>query len=193
MAVAMLAAQLAALRQRLRAQKAELAKALARIRTSATRDDLTGLVNRRYAQEVLTLEHQRCMRSGHSFCIAMIDIDRFDAINDTTATPSAMRCCAASRPRRARRSASPTCSRAGAVAEFLLLMTDTRGSLGRLGVDRLRERIARLSMPSTAASLRLTFSAASPSTVPASRPPTPSRAPARRSRAPAPRGPIVSC
>jgi len=159
MAVTMLAGQLAALRQRLRSQKGELSKAVSRIQDLATRDDLTGLVNRRYAQEVLGLEHQRCMRSGHPFSIAMIDLDHFKAVNDSrghAAGDEVLRRFAAEAREAIR--ISDVLARWGG-EEFLLLMTDTRGSLGRLGVERLRERVARMAMPVAGGVLQITFSA----------------------------------
>jgi len=157
--VAALSGQLSRLRQRLRAQKAELSKALERIQDLATRDELTGLVNRRYMQEVLTLEHQRCMRSGHPFCVVMIDLDHFKRINDThghAAGDAVLRAFAAEA--RAVVRVSDTLARWGG-EEFLLLMTDTRAGLGRLGVERLRERIAALRPAGIDDALPVTFSA----------------------------------
>jgi diguanylate cyclase (GGDEF)-like protein len=158
-AVAELSGQLSRLRQRLRRQKTELGEALTRIQDLATRDDLTGLVNRRYMHEVLTQEHQRCMRSGHPFCIAMIDLDHFKRINDThghAAGDAVLRAFAGEA--RAVIRVSDVIARWGG-EEFLLLMTDTRVSLGRLGVERLRERIAALRPAGVEDSLPITFSA----------------------------------
>jgi diguanylate cyclase (GGDEF)-like protein len=70
------------LRDRLQQQRAELRAALARIQDLATRDDLTGLPNRRHAQERLELEGQRQARGGPPFAIALIDLDHFKALND---------------------------------------------------------------------------------------------------------------
>jgi diguanylate cyclase (GGDEF)-like protein len=159
LAVALLASQLSRLRQRLRTQKSELAKALERIQDLATRDDLTGLVNRRYMLEVLTLEHQRCMRSGHSFCIAMIDLDHFKQINDELgheAGDAVLRAFAAEASAAIR--VSDVLARWGG-EEFLLLMSDTRASLARLGVERLRERVAAMRLPRADTVLAITFSA----------------------------------
>jgi diguanylate cyclase (GGDEF)-like protein len=159
MAVAMLAAQLAALRQRLRAQKADLAKALSRIRDMATRDDVTGLANRRHAQEVLAFEHQRGTRSGQSFCIAIIDMDAFDAIREAHghAVGDAVLRRFTAEARAAIR-ISDVLARWDD-SQFMLLMTDTRGPLGRLGVDRLRERIAQMVLPLDGGALRMTLTA----------------------------------
>jgi len=144
LATALLSGQLARLRHRLRTQKTELAQALERIHDLATHDELTGLFNRRHMQNLLQLEHQRCMRSGHPFCIVMLDLDHFKRINDAHghAVGDAVLRAFAGEARAAIRG-SDTIARWGG-EEFLLLMTDTRAPLGRLGVERLRERIAAL-------------------------------------------------
>ena len=49
----------------------------------ALRDPLTGLANRRLLDEVLTLALGRTARSGVPLAVAMIDLDRFKAVNDT--------------------------------------------------------------------------------------------------------------
>ena len=78
-----LAAQLSAMRARLQSQKNELAQALTRIQILATRDELTGLFNRRHMLDVLTQHQKRLIRSGHHrFCLALLDIDHFKRIND---------------------------------------------------------------------------------------------------------------
>ncbi|HEX6362851.1 MAG TPA: diguanylate cyclase [Albitalea sp.] len=159
LAVALVAGELAGLRERLQAQERELDKAKGRLQDLATRDQLTGLVNRRYAQDVLALEHQRCMRSGHPFCVAMLDLDHFKSINDShgqSAGDELLRRFAAEASEAIR--ISDVLARWGG-EEFLLLMTDTRGSLGRLAVDRLRERIAQLPARADHGMFRLTFSA----------------------------------
>ncbi|MGC4061856.1 MAG: diguanylate cyclase [Aquabacterium sp.] len=82
--ISSLAAQLSSLRAKLQDQKDELANALIRIQILATRDELTGLLNRRHMMEVLTQHRKRLERSGHHrFCLALLDIDHFKRINDT--------------------------------------------------------------------------------------------------------------
>ena len=81
--IAILAGQLSRLRIELRAQKAELRQALERIRLLANRDELTGLPNRRHAQELLEAEGSRTRRERAQFSLCMIDIDHFKRINDT--------------------------------------------------------------------------------------------------------------
>jgi diguanylate cyclase (GGDEF)-like protein len=48
----------------------------------AARDTLTGLYNRRHADEFLLREIARARREGHSISIALADIDHFKQIND---------------------------------------------------------------------------------------------------------------
>jgi len=159
LAVPALAAPLAGLRERLRAQQAALRESRARFQDLAIRDELTGLANRRYANEVLALEHQRYMRSGHPFCVAMIDLDHFKAVNDQHGMRAgdAMLRRFATEARESIRISDVLARWEG--EQFLLLMTDTRGGLGRRGVDRLRERIAQTPTVLEGGSLHLRFSA----------------------------------
>jgi diguanylate cyclase (GGDEF)-like protein len=48
----------------------------------AAQDTLTGLYNRRRADEFLRREIARAVRTGHPLCIALADIDHFKQIND---------------------------------------------------------------------------------------------------------------
>ncbi len=48
----------------------------------ATTDRLTGLYNRLRFEELLEYELKRAARSEHPFCVVMLDIDSFKAIND---------------------------------------------------------------------------------------------------------------
>jgi diguanylate cyclase (GGDEF)-like protein len=158
-AVSMLAGQLSRLRDRLRRQKAELQEALARIQELALRDELTGLANRRHMQALIDLERERCVRSGSSFCIAVLDIDRFKRINDTHGHPvgdAVLRAFA--------REAMATIRSADVLArwggeEFLLMLPDTRLTLARLGVERLRTRVEALRVAHAAGPLSFTLSA----------------------------------
>jgi diguanylate cyclase (GGDEF)-like protein len=45
-------------------------------------DTLTGLRSRAGLIEDLTREHHRFLRTGHGFCVAMMDVDHFKKIND---------------------------------------------------------------------------------------------------------------
>jgi diguanylate cyclase (GGDEF)-like protein len=158
-AVSMLAGQLSRLRDRLRRQKAELQEALSRIQDLALRDELTGLANRRHMQGLIDLERERCVRSGGSFCIAVLDIDRFKRINDTHGHPTGDRVLRAfAREAMATiRSADVLCRWGG--EEFLLMLPDTRLTLARLGVERLRTRVEALRVEHDDGALSFTLSA----------------------------------
>lgn len=75
--------ELARLRIDLQRQRSALRVALARLKTVATRDELTGLPNRRYLLERITQETLRTRRSGGSIGVALIDLDHFKRVNDT--------------------------------------------------------------------------------------------------------------
>lgn len=158
-AISVLGDQLIRLRERLQRQRSDLSTALQRIQMLATRDDLTGLMNRRQMQEVMTLEHQRCMRSGQPFCVAMLDLDNFKLINDSyghAAGDEVLR--AFAREATAVIRISDVLARWGG-EEFVLLMSSTRGPLARQAVERLRERAAALRVRADDLLLQITVSA----------------------------------
>ena len=66
----------------------KLKKALAHSARLARTDGLTGLYNRQYLDEILTLELQRCERMGHHTSVLMIDVDKFKTYNDTHGHPA---------------------------------------------------------------------------------------------------------
>jgi diguanylate cyclase (GGDEF)-like protein len=143
-AVSLLAARLSRMRHRARLQRAELAQALSRLREHATRDELTGLVNRRHMQELMEQEHQRCIRSGQTFCLAVLDIDRFKPVNEAhgyAVGDAVLRAVAEEALRHVR--VSDMLSRWGG-EEFVLMMSDTRSALARGGLERLHQRVAAL-------------------------------------------------
>lgn len=79
----LLSLRLYQLRGRLRKQRQELAAALQENRELASRDPLTGLLNRRHMLELLHLEQRRCLRGVRTMLLAQMDIDHFKSINDT--------------------------------------------------------------------------------------------------------------
>lgn len=61
---------------------AGLEQARAELERLSRQDPLTGLANRRELAERIGLELQRANRHEGSFCLAMLDIDRFKRVND---------------------------------------------------------------------------------------------------------------
>jgi len=158
LAVAVISGRLTRLRERLRRQKHDLSKALARVQELSTRDELSGLVNRRHMLELLEQERQRCVRSGRTFCVALIDIDHFKQVNDATghaAGDDVLR--AFARESMAVVRMADVLARWGG-DEFVLMLSDARASLARAGLERLRERIASLAIRAGGRDLRITLS-----------------------------------
>jgi diguanylate cyclase (GGDEF)-like protein len=158
-AIAVLAGQLSRLRERMRRQKKELSVALARIQDLATRDEMTGLINRRHMQELMEQERQRGVRSGYTFCLAMIDLDGFRKINDQQGHEFGDRLL-----KRFAREAINVIRISDLLGrwqgeQFLLLLSDTRASLARLGLERLRERIFAMQIDAQGPPMHVSFSA----------------------------------
>ena len=138
-AMSILAGRLSELRRRARLQRTELTQALVRIRELATRDELTGLINQRHMLELMEQEHQRCIRSGQTFCIGVLDIDHLAAVNDRLgrdAGDTLLRALATECARHVR--LSDVFSRWDG-GRFVLLLPDTRIALARGGFDRLHQ------------------------------------------------------
>jgi diguanylate cyclase (GGDEF)-like protein len=157
--VSVLAVRLSRMRERLRRRRQELADALAQIRELVTRDELTGLINRRHMQELIEHEHQRCTRSGQTFCLAKLDIDRFGAINDAhgyAVGDAVLRAVAQEALQHVR--SSDVLARWGG-EEFMLMLPDTRAALVRGGIERLQQRVAALRIVHGAHTLSVTLSA----------------------------------
>ncbi len=66
----------------------KLADTLEALRRLATRDELTGLLNRRELDRVLAEECERDLRFGHEFALIMLDVDHFKSINDQHGHPA---------------------------------------------------------------------------------------------------------
>jgi diguanylate cyclase len=158
-AVSLLAGRLSRMRHRARLQRAELAQAVSRLREHTTRDELTGLFNRRHMQTVIDQEHQRCIRSGQTFCLAVLDLDRFKSVNEEhgyAVGDAVMRAVAQEALRHVR--GSDVLSRWGG-DDFVLLMPDTRAALARGGLERLHQRVGALRILHGSTEVGVTLSA----------------------------------
>lgn len=143
----------------LRAQRNELKTALARIEELATRDGLTGLVNRRHAQYLVELEHERCKRAGKPFSLTLVDLDHFKRVNDLHGHVGGDQAlCAFAQEALATVRACDTVARWGG-EEFLLLMPETDSASAGSAVERLRVRVERLRLATGSGELAFTLSA----------------------------------
>lgn len=66
----------------------KLGETLEALRRLATRDQLTGLLNRREFDRILQEEIERSKRFGHAFALILADIDHFKQVNDTHGHPA---------------------------------------------------------------------------------------------------------
>jgi diguanylate cyclase len=158
-AVSTLSIRLGRLRNRLSRQKKELQEALERIQTLATRDALTGLLNRRAMLEALTHEAQRVQRGGGPMCLALIDLDHFKRINDTHGHAAGDRVLRGFADiAREELRATDVLSRWGG-EEFMLLLPATGVPAALVCIERVRIRLADTPFDDIAPGLTATFSA----------------------------------
>ena len=66
----------------------ELELANRRLKQLSITDGLTELYNHRHVHELLHDEFERSLRTGESIAVAMLDLDRFKAVNDTYGHPT---------------------------------------------------------------------------------------------------------
>ena len=81
-ALAVIAARLSGLRQKLRDQRKALVHALAEVERLAVTDELTGIANRRSMQLLTDRSVALSSRKLTPFSVAILDIDHFKAVND---------------------------------------------------------------------------------------------------------------
>jgi diguanylate cyclase (GGDEF)-like protein len=144
-----LAAANQGLEQRVQERTSELMRTQAALQhaneellTLASRDGLTGLLNRRAGDERLRQEMARHRRTGQSLALAIADIDHFKAVNDTHGHGVGDEVL---------RDVAQLLSAAGRVTdvvirlggeEFLVLMPDTSPEGARVACDKLRLAVA---------------------------------------------------
>jgi diguanylate cyclase (GGDEF)-like protein len=66
----------------------KLGETLEALRQLATRDQLTGLLNRREFDRIMQEEQERAVRFGHALALVIVDVDRFKTINDRHGHPT---------------------------------------------------------------------------------------------------------
>jgi len=157
--VSVLSGRMGAIRERLKTQKSALESALERIGQLATRDELTGLVNRRHMNTLIRTEQLRQQRADSKMTIALIDIDLFKRINDChghQAGDIVLKAFAAASTDVLR--AADVLARWGG-EEFLLMLPTTHPEQALHSVERLRQALARAPLDAIAPGLNVTFSA----------------------------------
>lgn len=128
------------------------------IEEMATRDALTGVYNRRHLSNVLQQEKSRSDRSGEAFCIGLLDLDFFKAVNDKfghQAGDEVLKACAKCGEQVVR---PIDCfgRYGGEEFEVLLPQTDLEGA--RIVAERMRSAMSQLRFPHIDPDLRMTVS-----------------------------------
>ena len=146
------------IRAKLQQQREALAQALEVNRELATRDELTGLINRRAMLDLMALEHRRSLRSGRPMLLAQLDIDHFKPINDQHGHATGDRALQAfAGTVRASVRDTDVLARWGG-EEFVLMLTDTSADHARELLERIRQAVQALEIAHSAGSLQLTVS-----------------------------------
>jgi len=159
LATSSLAITVGRLRADLTAQKKELKTALKLNRELATRDTLTGLLNRRAIGWLLEREQSRADRNLECATVALLDIDWFKRINDQYGHgvgDAVLQQFAAILLSELR--AGDELARWGG-EEFLLLVPATQMDAARIAINRMRDRVAHADFSAVCPALTLTFSA----------------------------------
>ena len=112
------------------------------LRTQALRDPLTGLYNRRFAEEWMSREMSRTDRTGNLLGVIMADIDHFKPYNDAHghAAGDLVLHAVAETMQGGLRHGDVSCRYGG--EEFLLLLPDTTGDAAVARMESLRDAVA---------------------------------------------------
>lgn len=132
--------------------------ALRRMAEVATRDELTGLYNRRFLKEALKRELARAKRYGAGLVILMMDLDHFKEINDTYGhTVGDMVLCKVGRMLlESMRQSDLVCRYGG--EEFAVILPNTGGEEARLVCERFREKVSKHQFEYNSSKFQLTLS-----------------------------------
>jgi diguanylate cyclase (GGDEF)-like protein len=137
--VSFIGGNISSIRRELSVSHKKLQSSLKVIREMAIHDDLTGFYNRHHLMDLIDSEHNRSVRTGSIFSLAIIDIDKFKNINDTYGHQigdQVLRTFAAVIRSILRK--TDFCGRYGG-EEFLIVLTQTDLRAANVFAERIRE------------------------------------------------------
>jgi diguanylate cyclase (GGDEF)-like protein len=143
---------------RLKARGRELAELTAKVDMLAHHDELTGVMNRRSLFAALRDELQRAERSKQPLAVAILDLDRFKAVNDTLghlAGDKTLKIFASTLSQLTRK--ADRFGRYGG-EEFLLVMTGTGLDTAETPIERMRAALKAADWSAVAPGFSATFS-----------------------------------
>jgi diguanylate cyclase (GGDEF)-like protein len=146
------------MRARLAEGRRKLAASLEQIRELVHYDELTKVYNRRTLIERLQQEHGRARRTGVPFCVLLIDLDHFKAVNDNFghgAGDEVLKAFAVTM--RAAMRDSDVFGRYGG-EEFLAILNATAPAAAHAAIGRMRAAVEAHDWNALAPGLSLTFS-----------------------------------
>jgi diguanylate cyclase (GGDEF)-like protein len=147
------------LRVALSEQRQALRETLTQVEQLATRDALTGLLNRRHMQQLVEQECLRHARSGTPLTVVLIDLDHFKRVNDTHGHAVGDEVLvSAARVLVEQLRGTDLIGRWGG-EEFLLLLPDTPAVCAVSVIDRVRAALRQQAVSTAVPPLRVTFSA----------------------------------
>ena len=134
----------------LTAQRTELVALNDKLNAMTLRDPLTGLGNRRALETDLNILEARVERYGHSYCMALVDVDYFKSFNDTYGHQAGDRALqeVAAQLRNQTRSGDVVYRYGG--DELLCLFPEQSITSARIAVERMRSSVERCAMPHSA-------------------------------------------
>ncbi|GLK88227.1 GGDEF domain-containing protein [Pseudomonas turukhanskensis] len=155
--VSMLGLEMSRLRDVLQERNRDLHVALERIQQLAITDELTGLYNRRFANEVLDQQKALADRGTYDFVLCLLDLDFFKHVNDAYGHHGgdAVLCQLAKILQRVVRDVDFVARMGG--EEFLLILSNTNEAGALQAMERLRETL-RTTQWEGFAHLRMTLS-----------------------------------
>ncbi|AYC33866.1 GGDEF domain-containing protein [Pseudomonas cavernae] len=139
--VSILGLEMSSLRSSLQQRNRDLQQALERIQLLAITDELTGLYNRRFANDLLAQQKALADRGSYGFVLCLLDLDLFKTVNDRFghANGDAVLKQLAQLLRRVVRDVDFVARLGG--EEFLLLVSRTDVTGAELMVERLRQAV----------------------------------------------------
>lgn len=148
-----------ALEERVRERTVALEEANEKLVRLSNTDALTGLPNRRFLDQSLAQEWDRCKRYQHSLAILLLDIDHFKRVNDTYGHPAGDDCIAetARRISAGLRHPSDLAARYGG-EEFCVVLPETDAEGALTVAERIRTLMASTPVNAQGHALDLTVS-----------------------------------